>query len=54
MNCHDDVARDITDGGIFAENTKRVVHEPVLRQAAFAWLATALDAVPEGSGNYAR
>ena len=51
MNCHDDVAHlDITDGGIFAENTKRVVAMNQYYASCLARLATALDAVPEGSG----
>ena len=51
MNCHDDVAHlDITDGGIFAENTKRVVLMNQYYASCVARLATALDAVPEGSG----
>lgn len=51
MNCHDDVAHlDITDGGIFAENTRRVVLMNQYYASCVARLATALDAVPEGGG----
>lgn len=52
MNTHDDVAHlDILDGGIFAENTKRVVRMNQYYARCVARLATALDAIPEGSGS---
>ena len=51
MNCHDDVAHlDITDGGVFAENTKRIVAMNQYYASCVARLATGLDAIPEGSG----
>ncbi|HRI49074.1 MAG TPA: DUF1552 domain-containing protein [Pseudomonadota bacterium] len=51
LNCHDDVAHlDILDGGVFAENTRRVVLMNQYYASCVARLATALDAIPEGAG----
>jgi hypothetical protein len=51
MNCHDDVAHhDTSDAGSTADNTARVVLMNQYYASRVAKLATALDAVPEGSG----
>jgi hypothetical protein len=51
MNCHDDVAHlDTSDAGSTPENTARVVLMNQYYAGAVARFATALDAVPEGSG----
>ena len=51
MNCHDDVAHlDVLDGGLFPDNTKRVVKMNQYYARCVSRLATALDAIPEGSG----
>ena len=51
MNCHDDVAHhDTSDAGSSPENTDRVVRMNRYYAGRVARLATALDAVPEGSG----
>jgi hypothetical protein len=51
MNCHDDVAHyDTSDEGRSPENTARLVLVNQYYASRVARLATALDAVPEGSG----
>jgi hypothetical protein len=51
VNCHDDVAHhDTSDLGSTPENTARVVLMNQYYASRVARLATALDAVPEGSG----
>jgi hypothetical protein len=51
MNCHDDVAHlDTSDAGSSPANTARVVAMNRYYAGCVAKLATALDAVPEGSG----
>lgn len=51
MNCHDDVAhRDIVDAGILPDTTRRLVLMNQYYARCVAKLATALDAIPEGSG----
>ena len=51
MNCHDDVAHlDTSDPGSTPDTTRRVVLMNQYYASKVARLATALDAVPEGSG----
>jgi hypothetical protein len=51
MNCHDDVAHlDTSDAGSSPVNTNRLVLMNQYYASRVAKLATALDAVPEGSG----
>jgi hypothetical protein len=51
MNCHDDVAHhDTSDAGSTPDNTARVVAMNQYYASRVARLATALDAIPEGSG----
>jgi hypothetical protein len=51
VNCHDDVAHlDVGDAGSTPENTQRVVRMNRYYASRVARLATALDAIPEGSG----
>jgi Protein of unknown function (DUF1552) len=51
MNCHDDVAHhDTSDAGSTPENTARLVLMNQYYASRVARFATALDAIPEGSG----
>ena len=50
MNCHEVAHRDTSDKGSTPENTRRVVLMNQYYASRVARLATALDAVPEGSG----
>ena len=51
MNCHDDVAHhDTADAGSTPENTQRVLLMNQYYASRVAKIATALDAIPEGSG----
>jgi hypothetical protein len=51
LNCHDDVAHlDTSDAGSTPVNTQRVVLMNQYYASCVAKLATALDAIPEGSG----
>ena len=51
MNCHDDVAHhDTADTGSTPENTQRVLLMNQYYASRVAKIATALDAIPEGSG----